>query len=49
MDSIATDGGSFLSDDMLDELETPQVNLLYTDAYLSLHAMSSKPLRSLFS
>jgi hypothetical protein len=45
MDSTTDDGGSFLSDEMLEELETPQFNLLEANAHLSLHAMSGKPLQ----
>jgi hypothetical protein len=45
MDSTTADGGSFLSDETLEELETPQVNLLQIDAYLSLHAMPGKSLQ----
>jgi hypothetical protein len=45
MDNTDVDGGSFLSNEMLEELETPHLNLLQIYSFHSLHAMSGKPLQ----
>jgi hypothetical protein len=43
IDETAMDGGTFLSDEILEALETPQMFLMEDDCYLSLHALSGQP------
>jgi hypothetical protein len=43
LEHTTTDGGEFLSEDMLDMLETSQLHFLQDDCYMSLHALSGQP------
>jgi hypothetical protein len=43
MQSVTTDGGSFLFEELLELLEQPQLNMLQEDCYLPAHAISGHP------
>jgi hypothetical protein len=43
MEHNSADGGTFLSEDILEVLEQSQFHMLQEDGYLSLHALSGKP------
>jgi hypothetical protein len=43
MEQTAVDGGEFLSDDLLEALESPHLCLMQDQGYLSLHAMLGQP------
>jgi hypothetical protein len=43
MDQVTSDGGEFLSDEVLELLLKPQLHLIQDDCYLSLNALSGKP------
>jgi hypothetical protein len=49
IEETTMDGGTFLSDEILEALETPKIFLMEDDCYLSLHALSVNQSRNQFS
>jgi hypothetical protein len=43
LDQPTFDGGGFLSDELLETLEAPQLHLIQDECYLSLHALLGQP------
>jgi hypothetical protein len=46
MHHTMADGGQFLSEELLDAIESPQLHLMADEGYLSLHAMSGRSLHN---